>query len=190
MALRTPETLLMQGRGAYKERRLKYARMLFRKALKESKAQVEPAFRAEAHIAIGKVERDLQHSDTAEVHYRKGAEILRGLDVPLKLAHTIRHVGDILLDQSKLDQAERCYREALEIYRRNPETPPLDLANTLRGFALLKGATGHGTEAMGLWQEAGTLYRQVGVDAGISESEIQIAQLSKEFEQLPKNAGD
>jgi len=70
-------------------------------------------------------------------------------------------------------EAEQAYNEALEIYRNSPETPQLDLANTLRGFALLKD--GDGEEALLLWQEASYLYAASGVDAGVSECELQIA---------------
>jgi tetratricopeptide (TPR) repeat protein len=96
------------------------------------------------------------------------------------LAHTVRHVGDILQDQAKLDLAEPCYREALDIYRCHPETPPLDLANTLRGYALLKGAQGRAQEASLLWLEARTLYMETSVAAGVTESERQIARLTKQ----------
>ena len=65
------------------------------------------------------------------------------------------------------------YREALAIYRRNERTPPLDLANALRGFALLKGRS---AEANALWQEARDLYAAVGVEAGVAESSGRLAE--------------
>jgi hypothetical protein len=77
-----------------------------------------------------------------------------------------------------LDEAAPCYAEALEIYRANQATPPLDLANTLRGYALLRGEMGCREEAKLLWIEAGQLYTAAEVQAGVDESERQVALLT------------
>jgi tetratricopeptide (TPR) repeat protein len=87
-------------------------------------------------------------------------------------------VGDILRNQGQLELAVPHYQEALAIYRSHPQTPPLDLANAIRGYALLKAGIGDITEAKQLWQEAGRLYAKVGVQAGVTESEAQIAHLT------------
>ena len=110
---------------------------------------------------------------------RKCAQLcndLRPAD-PLRLAHTVRHVGDILREDKQLEPAGPCYREALEIYRAHEDTPPLDLANAIRGYALLKAETGERQDAIALWQEAGELYAQVHVEAGVAESERRVALL-------------
>lgn len=78
---------------------------------------------------LGQIERDLNNSDLALRHYEESAGIYRSLDNPLRLAHTVRHIGDILRKESRFDDSIPCYREALEIYRLSPETQPLDLAN-------------------------------------------------------------
>jgi hypothetical protein len=102
----------------------------------------------------------------------------------LRVAHTVRHVGDILQqmdwtdDRAKL--AEACYLEALEIYRGDPETVPLDLGNALRGYALLAGKTGRKEAARGLWAEAGAIYAQVGIQAGVDECARRVAELALE----------
>jgi hypothetical protein len=102
----------------------------------------------------------------------------RGLDQPLWLAHTIRRAADILRDMGRnVDSAPHC-REALELYRGHNEPAPLDLANTLGGYALLKGEGGAFREAEQLWQEAGRLYAQVDVHAGVAESKAEIARVS------------
>src|SRR6185312_15703655 len=95
----------------------------------------------------------------------------------LKLAHTIRHIGDIHRHEGRTEPAESCYQEALAIYRAHAETPPLDLANALRGFALLKESLGASQEARALWEEAGKLYASVNVEAGVIESERRMALL-------------
>jgi hypothetical protein len=73
--------------------------------------------------------------------------------------------------------AEPCYHEALTIYRAHKETPPLDLANAIRGLALLKSNAGEVEEARALWAEARDLYAAVNVEAGVKESSRRLALL-------------
>src|ERR1700723_3156729 len=72
----------------------------------------------------------------------------------------IRHVGDILRGMGRKVDSAPHYAEALELYRGNDETAPLDLANTLRGYALLQADHRAFAEAMQLWQQAGRLHAQ------------------------------
>jgi tetratricopeptide (TPR) repeat protein len=140
------------------------------------KAQ-DPLQLAKTLTALGQIERDLHHADEALRNYEEAAAIYRVANVPLKLAHTVRHVGDIHQDEGQLKLAGPCYQKALEIYRAHAETPPLDLANAIRGFALLKEAVGEKQEAKALWEEAGKLYASVNVEAGVAESERRVALL-------------
>ncbi len=130
----------------------------------------ERAELARALADLGQIERDLHHNNAALRHYEEAVAIYRADGNPLKLAHTIRHVADIQRHEGNHPVAETCYGEALRIYRAHPETPPLDLANALRGWALLKEAAGEVQEARAQWQEAGKLYADVHVEAGVAES--------------------
>ena len=177
MAPRTPEVLLEQARTARREGRANYARNLLRKALKESRGTQDQLLRAELHIWLGQVERDAHNLETAEQHYRSAAESLRSLENPQKLAHTVRHLADILREEGRLNEASPFYAEALDIYRGAGGTAPLDLANAIRGLALLKAELGERKEAIYLWQEARDLYAQVGVSAGVEESAMRISAL-------------
>jgi tetratricopeptide (TPR) repeat protein len=170
----TPELLLEKGRIAKKERRLQEATDLFRKALAESHTSEDRALRAVLYEELAYVERNLRELETAEANYRKAAEIFRSLDDPLKTAHTVRHAADILREQKKTEQAALLYAESLEIYRGHKETPALDLANAIRGFALLKEQTGDRDRALSLWSEARDLYDLTGIDAGMSECRARI----------------
>ena len=58
------------------------------------------------------------------------------------------------------------------------DTPDLDLANALRGFALLRTSEGERDEAVALWREARSLYNAVNVQPGVAESDRQIELLS------------
>jgi tetratricopeptide (TPR) repeat protein len=125
---------------------------------------------ARALGALGQIERDLHNDDDALHLYEEAVEIYRALHDPLKLAHTVRHVGDILRRMGRVAAAGSSYAEALSVYRAHPEARPLELANALRGFALLKEAVGEKVEARAMWEEAGSLYAEANVESGVAES--------------------
>src|SRR2546429_9418716 len=104
---------------------------------------------------------------------------LRKVDDPLRLAHTVRHLGDAYYYAGRWSLAEPCYLEALSIYRRHENRQPLDLANAIRSFAVLKDEVGAAAEAELLWQEAHDLYVTLDVSAGISESAARPALLAR-----------
>ena len=103
---------------------------------------------------------------------------LRKVDDPLRLAHAVRHLGDAYYYARRPAQAEPCYIEALSIYRRHEHTQPLDLANAIRSFAVLKDEIGAAEEAQCLWQEAHDLYVSVNVPTGVAESAARLALLA------------
>jgi tetratricopeptide (TPR) repeat protein len=174
-----PDALIAAAYGARREGRLKDAKHLFSEAVTWCRAPVEQAMLAKALTGLGQIERDLKNTPESLRHYREAEAIYRGLADPLRLAHTVRHVGDILRADGSLDQARPCYEEALRIYREQDQTAPLDLANAIRGFALLRAETGEREQAKSLWQEARSLYRGEGVQAGVRESDAQIERLSR-----------
>ena len=63
---------------------------------------------------------------------------LRKVDDPLKLAHTVRHLGDAYYYAGRWSLAEPCYLEALSIYRRHENRRPLDLAYVLQCFLIIR----------------------------------------------------
>ncbi|MDQ2839448.1 MAG: tetratricopeptide repeat protein, partial [Acidobacteriota bacterium] len=138
----TPDTLITQGYQARREHRLANAKQLFAEAVELCRKADDRKRLAKALTGIGQIERDLHDREAARKHYEEAVTLYRALDDPLRLAHTVRHVGDILQDDGQRELAEPCYEEALEIYREHQETSPLDLANTIAGFARLKVKTG------------------------------------------------
>jgi tetratricopeptide (TPR) repeat protein len=174
-----PETLLSRGYEARRDHRLTDARKIFADAADLYNRTGEQALLAQALTGLGQIERDLGNGDSALRHYEGAAAIYRALNDPLRLAHTIRHVGDILREQRQIEPAEARYSEALQIYRGHDETSPLDLANTLRGFVLLKGESGDAPASASLWREAKELYAAVDVEAGVKESDRRLAHLAQ-----------
>ena len=126
---------------------------------------------------LGQIERDLNSNEAALQHYEEAAAIYRAQGDALKLAHTIRHVGDIHRHEQRVELAERCYQEALDLYRSHEPAPPLELANAIRGLAILKGDAGEAAHARLLWEEARALYTVVHVKEGVAESSRRIALL-------------
>jgi len=174
----TPDDLIALGYHARREGRLHDAKNFFSQSVALSRETGDQSALASSLTGLGQIERDLKNRQAALPHYREAVEIYRRASNPAKLAHTIRHVGDILRVEGSLDHAAPCYEEALAIYRKDSATPPLDLANAIRGYALLQSALGNSQEAKSLWQEARELYASVNVQAAVKESDAQIARLS------------
>jgi len=171
------EELIASGYKARKERRTEQAKEIFSEAVRLSRNAADPLLLASALTGLGQIERDRDNNNAALQHYREAVGILKGEPNQLRFAHTTRHLADILREDGSAAEAAVCYEEALKVYREHSETPILDLANTLRGFALLKGGIGQNERASFLWQEARSLYEAVNVQAGVEESERQIARL-------------
>lgn len=174
----TPNELIPLGYQARREGRLAEAREIFSEAVRLSREAANPSALAASLTGLGQIERDLKNRSAALQHYREAVDIYRNGPDRQRFAHTIRHLGDILRGDGSIEEARPCYEEALKIYRADDTTTPLDLANTIRGFALLKENAGDDEEAKTLWQEARGLYDAVHVDAGVKESEGRIARLS------------
>lgn len=87
----------------------------------------------------------------------------------MRLAHTVRHLGDVLMELSDVVAAGPCFDEALALYRVHPERDDLDFANALRSMALHREAVRDAEAAARLWTEAREHYLRAGEDAGVAE---------------------
>jgi tetratricopeptide (TPR) repeat protein len=109
----------------------------------------------------------------ARLCYEEAVALFRESDQPLVLAHTIRHLGDVYLEQGRPDLAEPCYHEALGLYRSHEDDSSLDLANAVRSLAVLRWE-----QTKMLWEEVRALYTSLNIEAGIKESAARVAALS------------
>jgi tetratricopeptide (TPR) repeat protein len=109
----------------------------------------------------------------ARLCYEEAVGLFREIDEPLVLAHTIRHLGDVYLEQGRPDLAEPCYHEALGLYRSHDDDSSLDLANAVRSLAVLRWE-----QTKLLWEEVRALYTSLSIAAGIEESTARLAALS------------
>ena len=136
-----PAELLLRGHEARSDRRLADAKNYFAHAVERCRKANDRILLAQALSGLGQIERDMGNAAQALKHYSDAVELRRAQEDPLLLAHAIRHVADILRDQRQLAKAAPCYEEALALYRKHEQTPPLDLANAIRGYAHLKAET-------------------------------------------------
>ena len=109
----------------------------------------------------------------ARLCYEQAVLLFREVDQPLLLAHAIRHLGDVYLEQGRPDLAEPCYHEALSLYRTHADESSLDYANALRSLAVLRWE-----QAKMLWEEVRTLYTGLRIETGIQESGARVNALS------------
>ena len=130
-------------------------------------------------IAQGRAARNEGNFPLARQCYAEAARIYREQNDTLAYAHTIRHMADIFQQEGNLVEAKPLYEESLELYRSNLDTKLLDLANTVRPFALLNETLGHAELALSLWEEARNLYRSLRIAAGVAECEGHISKLQK-----------
>ena len=164
------ETLLDLGAGARREGRPGEAKAHFSEAIEQCHKAGERVWLARALKELAYVERSLKQNEGALCHYREAAGVYQDLGDKLAWAHSLRHAADILAEQRCVAEAERVYELVLETYRARPEPEPLDLANALRGMAILMEVKGARENAQRLWAEARVLYQTAGVQAGVDES--------------------
>jgi tetratricopeptide (TPR) repeat protein len=126
---------------------------------------------------LARIERDLGNTATSIKCYEELANLCEKHNDPSGVAHALRHLGDIHLEEGQLEDAENYYEEALRIYNNLKPTPPLDLANTLRGYALLLEKQGDFQESLECWKKARTIYEEQRITPGVEESNRWIKKL-------------
>ena len=110
---------------------------------------------------------------TARKCYQAAVALFREVGDPLTIAHAVRHLGDVYVEQDSRDLAEPCYLEALQLYRDHCDTSSLNFANAIRSLAVLRSE-----QSAALWQEALNLYKNLGIEPGVQESSSRLAALS------------
>ncbi|MFZ5748846.1 MAG: tetratricopeptide repeat protein [Pseudomonadota bacterium] len=104
---------------------------------------------------------------------------------PALLAHTLRHLADMLSDMGEALAALPWYDRALALYR-DGDADPLDIANAVRGAALNFERMGAGEEARRYWADARARYAAIdarmraatgGGNPGVEEADAHLAAL-------------
>jgi tetratricopeptide (TPR) repeat protein len=92
---------------------------------------------ATAATSLGRQAREEGDFPAARQHYANAARVYREADDLLAYAHTLRHIADVYRQKRNSKDAKPLYEDALELYRSDLNTKLLDLANTVRPYALL-----------------------------------------------------
>jgi tetratricopeptide (TPR) repeat protein len=171
----TFQELFARGYQARRENRIADSRAIFIKGVRSAAEEGDRPSLAEALCGLGQAERDIGNLAAARLHYAGAATLYREIGPPERLAYAIRHEADILREEYQPAEAEPLYLEAATIYRKQGEKAALDLANTLRGLALLTESSAKPDNAKPLWQEARQLYAKCSVKAGVAECDQKIA---------------
>ena len=95
-------------------------------------------------------------------------------------AHALRHRADLQRALGLGDEAEANYDQVLEIYRNESNTSQGDLANALRGYALLLEGQNRFSEAIMIWTEIKSIYHNLDIPMGVSEASQKISQLENQ----------
>ncbi|PHY21245.1 GNAT family N-acetyltransferase [Caulobacter sp. BP25] len=109
------------------------------------------------------------HPDQARDLYAKAADKARAVSAAVPLAHALRHISDLDREAGQAEPALAAADEAVALYRASPDATDLDLANALRLSALAREALGQA--ATDFWREAGALYQDADVAAGVEEAQ-------------------
>ena len=83
--------------------------------------------------------------------------------------HTLRHIADIEAELGLHDEASRNYARVIDTYRKSSSTHPMDLANALRGRAILSEILHETDQARADWNEAQDIYAAHHIDEGVEE---------------------
>ncbi len=139
-------------------------------------------------IHLARQARNAGDLATALAHQHEAVALLRAGPDEAALAHAIRHVGDMLVEAGRAEEAGPAFAAALALYRALPDAPRLDVANAVRGAAVQAQAIGDTAAARALWQEARDRYaaldelfaRLLGKleNPGVAEAESRLAALS------------
>jgi tetratricopeptide (TPR) repeat protein len=172
------DTLLDRAAQARREHRHGEAERLASEALTRGERSGSRTDLARALTALGQTARDQGRLEEALQLYEQAADIYRTDGPALRYAHTIRHVADIRVDMGEPATAEPMYDEAVASYRASAETSRLDLANALRGTAMAKILLGKVNEGRALLEEVRGVYAELGITAGVAESERVLAKLA------------
>src|SRR5580698_2088869 len=171
----TFKELFARGYQARRENRIADSRAVFIQGVRSAAEQGDRPSLAEALSGLAQAERDIGNLEAARHHYANAAILYREIGPPERLAYAIRHEADLLRKEDRFAEAEPLYLEAASIYREQGDEAALDLANTLRGLALLAESSGKPDAAKSLWQEARQLYTKCNVQAGVAECDEKLS---------------
>jgi len=145
------------------------ARQLVKKAQELSKEDDYNSLGRIFHI-YAQLESDHDNYRKALEFYQQSLGFYKKANNSDKIAHSSRHIADLQRTLGNDADSETNYTEAIGIYRANSQTKTGDLANALRGYALVLEKRSKISEAKTAWEATKKLYQACNLQAGIDEA--------------------
>ena len=128
---------------------------------------------------MAQLHRDAGDPGSALPLFEEAVTHCQQLRDPHLLAQALRHLGEVHLELRAFDRAQQHLQDALNLYRTQPGTPPLDLANAVRPLAICLERQGADDESCVLWAEARDLYASLDIAPGVEECAAAVARLTR-----------
>ncbi len=180
---------LLRGETARREARLTEAAAAFAEAAALFRKADRPSQLAHALTRQAQIARDALQFNQARRFQEQALALARRHGDLAALPHMVRHMADILVDCEAHEAAGALYTEMMDLYRRAPDTPPLELANALRSLACHTEAVGNRREAAALWRDVRRRYADLGgvfhdtyglaTNAGVEEADQRLRALGE-----------
>lgn len=193
---------LLAGQSVVHERMYSYKQRL-ETALASYEMFLRLGIEYELPLPINEYSAAIMETDRARAYElrHQGYEIALKYSDDWGLGFSTYSIGELLLGDGRLDEAERWFSEALELGRFRLVTP-WGMAHTFFGMASLKYAQGHYDEAHALFEESLAASRKIGypnvapwVLIGLSSLACEVGDFqkakmhAKEMELLEQNLG-
>ena len=118
---------------------------------------------------LGNIQYDLGNNKASLESYQDALIIAEEESTPEQIAHIAQHIADVERELGSLKESQSHYRKALKYYRSNVSGHMLSMANSLRGFALLKEKMVDYADAKKMWREAKDLYEKMKAHDRVKE---------------------
>ncbi len=139
---------------------------------------------ADDYDALGRIYHIYMQLDYDQGNLTKALELCqkslsyyKKTNKPDRIAHSTRHLADLQRHLGLAAESESNYRKAMGMYKASPVQQAGDLANALRGFAIVLENRKKTDEAITAWRETKTLYQSLGLEAGVDEATQRLAAL-------------
>ena len=139
----------------------------------------DPNVVAQVYAYQGQIERDLESPKKALLLYSKALKEYQSSGNKNGIAYAERHIADIAMELNIHEQAEESFKRALTIYREDESGNAMNIANTVRGYALLQEKTHQYHKSRSLWEEAREIYNRFNIQEGVGECDHHLSNLDK-----------
>jgi len=137
------------------------------------------ANRGRAFHILAQFEADQDEYKNALNYYQQSLAFYQKTDLQDKVAHSLRHVADTFYSLNNIEEARSQYESVIEIYHSQENTNDVDIANALRGYALVLEKQNEKVAAAKEWATILSIYEKYNLQAGIKEAKQKITRLEK-----------